>query len=80
MTVSIQGILTSPTEPSVEEDDSDTAPGSSRNTEDNQETNWPDAPLIQIPGISSTTSDPQPEVYYSEHHTNYTPQTLKFLN
>ena len=30
-----------------------------------QETDWPDAPTIKIPGISSTTSDQPPEVMYN---------------
>ena len=80
MTVSIQGILTSPTEPSVEEDDSDTAPGNSRNTENNQETNWPDTAPIQIPGISLTTQNPQPEAYHNTHQAQFTPANSKFLN
>ena len=50
--VSIQGILTSPTESSVEEDESDTAPAITRNTESTQDTNWPDAVPVQILGMS----------------------------
>ena len=79
MTVSIQGILTSTTEPSVEEDDSDTAPGNTRNTENNQEIDWPDAVPMQILGISSTTQDPQPEAYQSEHKGHYTPTNFEIL-
>ena len=30
-----------------------------------QETDWPDAPAIQIPGVSSTTSDQPPEVTHN---------------
>ena len=34
--------------------------------QDQQETDWPDAPAIQIPGVSSTTDQP-PEVMYNRH-------------
>ena len=32
-----------------------------------QETNWSDAPTIQIPGVSLTTSDQPPQVMYNRH-------------
>ena len=55
-TVFVQRTLEMIPESSVLEDDNSIAP--ENNTPQNQqETNWPDAPTIQIPGVSSTTSD-----------------------
>ena len=34
-------------------------------SQNQQETDWPDTPTIQIPGISSTTPDQPPEVKYN---------------
>ena len=46
-------------------DDNSIAPDNSATSQNQQETDWPDAPAIQIPGISSTTSDQPPEVMYN---------------
>ena len=61
-TVSIQGTLEMIPESSILEDDNSIAPENITAPQNEQETNWPDAPTIQIPGVSSTTSDQPPEV------------------
>ena len=65
VTVSVQGTLNTPQESSKLEDDNSTAPDIITTFQNQQETNWPDAPAIQIPGISSTTSDQPPKVTYN---------------
>ena len=49
----------------VLEDDNSTAPDNITTSQNQQETDWPEAPTIQIPGISSTTLDQPPEVTYN---------------
>ena len=65
ITVSVQGTLNTSQESSVLEDENSTAPDNITTPQNQQETGWPDAPAIQIPGISSTTSDQPPEVMYN---------------
>ena len=67
VTVSVQGTLNTSQEPSILEDDNSIAPDNFTTPQSQQETNWPDAPAIQIPGVSSTTSDQPPEVMYNRH-------------
>ena len=44
-------------------------------TRDNlPETDWPDVPTVQIPCVSSTTTDQPPEVEYCERTAPYTAQ------
>ena len=57
VTISVQGTLNTPQESSVLEDDSSTVPDNITTSQNQQETNWPEAPAVQIPGISSTTLD-----------------------
>ena len=71
--VSVQGILMTPQEPSIEEDDNSTALGNATDTETHQETDWPHAPTVQIPGVSSMTSDQPQEVTYNIHQTQPSP-------
>ena len=66
-TVSVQGTLNISPEPSVLEDDNSIAPDNIATSQNHQETNWPDAPTVQILGVSSTTSDQPPEVTYNRH-------------
>ena len=66
-TVSIQGTLEMVPESSVLEDDNSIAPENITALQNQQETDWPDAPTIQIPGVSSTTLDQPPEVTYNRH-------------
>ena len=66
-TVSIQGTLEMIPESSVLEDDNSIAPENNTAPQNQQETDWPDAPTIQISGVSSTTSDQPPEVMYNRH-------------
>ena len=49
------------------EDDNSIAPDNINTSQNQQETNWPDALTIQILGISSTTLDQPPEVTYNRH-------------
>ena len=51
-------------EPSELEDDNSIAPKNNTVQQNKQETDWPDTPAIQIPGVSSTTDQP-PEVMYN---------------
>ena len=61
-TVSVQGTLEMIPEPSEPEDDSSITPEDNTVQQNQQETDWPDAPAIQIPGVSLTTSDQPLEV------------------
>ena len=65
VTVSVQGTLNTSQESSILEDDNSIAPDNITTSQNQQETDWPDAPAIQIPGISSMTSDQPPEVTYN---------------
>ena len=65
VTVSVQGTLNTLQESSILEDDNSIAPDNITTPQNQQETYWPDAPTVQIPGISSTTSDQPPEVTYN---------------
>ena len=65
VTVSVQGTLNTSQESSVLEDDNSIALDNITTSQNQQETDWPDAPTIQILGVSSTTSDRPPEVMYN---------------
>ena len=67
VTVSVQGTLNISQESSILEDDNSIAPDNITTPQNQQETDWPDAPAIQIPGISSTTSDQPAEVTNNRH-------------
>ena len=63
-------------EPSEPEDDNSIAPEINTVQQNQQETNWPDAPAIQIPGVSSTTDQP-PEVTYNRRQVQPSTENLK---
>ena len=65
VTVSVQGTLNTSQESSILEDDNSIALDNFTTPQNQQETDWPDTPTIQIPGVSSTTSDQPPEVMYN---------------
>ena len=65
-TVSVQGTLETILEPSEPDNDNNIAPENNTVQQNQQETDWSDAPIIQIPGVSSTTDQPQ-EVTYNRH-------------
>ena len=65
-TASVQGTLELTPETSEPEDVNSIAPENNTVQQDQQETDWPDAPAIQIPGVSSTTDQPL-EVTYNRH-------------
>ena len=67
--LSVQGTLNTSQESSVLEDDNSIAPDNITISQNQQETDWPDAPAIKIPGIYSTTSDQPPEVMYNRCQT-----------
>ena len=75
-TVSIQGTLEMIPESSVLEDDDSMAPENNTDPQTQQETNWPDDPAIQIPGVSSTTDQP-PEVMYNRQQVQPSAENLK---
>ena len=64
---SVQGTLEMIPESSEPEDDNSITPEDNMVQQNQQETDWPDTPTIQIPGVSSTTSDQPPEVTYNRH-------------
>ena len=57
--------------------DNSTAPDNINTPQDQQETNWPDTPTIQIPGVSLTTPDHPPEVTYHRCQTQDSPIDFK---
>ena len=63
--VPVQGTLELIPGSSVLEDDNSISPENNMVLQNQQETDWSDAPTIQIPGVSSTTSDQPPEVTYN---------------
>ena len=65
VTVSVQGTLNTSQEPSILEDDNSIDPDNITTSQNQQETDWPDAPAVQILGISSTTSNQPPEITYN---------------
>ena len=62
VTISVQETLYMPQESSVLENDNSIAPDNITTHQNQQETEWPDAPTIQIPEVSLTTLDQPPEV------------------
>ena len=56
--VPVQGTLATIPEASEPENDNSIAPGTNTDQQDHQETNWPDAPPMQIPRVSSSTAQP----------------------
>ena len=78
--VLVQEILNTLAEPTVEGYDNNTAPVNDTNPEIHQETDWPDASPIQIPGISSMTPDQLPEVTYNRCQTHSLPDTSEIPN
>ena len=74
-TVSVQGTLEMIPESSELEDDNSIAP-EYNTVQQNQETDWPDTPTIQIPGVSSTTDQP-PEVTYNRQQAQPSTENLK---
>ena len=65
VTIPVQGTLNTPQESSILEDDNSTAPDNITTSQNQQETDWPKATAIQIPGVSSTPLDQPPEVTYN---------------
>ena len=57
--VPVQGTLATIPETSEPEDDNSIAPGTNTDQQNYQETDWPDAPPVQIPRVSSLTAQPQ---------------------
>ena len=78
-TVSVQGTLNTSQESSLLEDDNSIAPDNITTSQNQQETNWPDAPAVQIMGVSSTTLDQPPEVMYNRHQIQPSTVDLKIL-
>ena len=77
ITVSVQGTRNTSPEPSILEDDNSIAPDNIATSQNQQETDWPDTPTIQIPGVSSTTSDQPPEVTYNRRQVQPSTVDLK---
>ena len=64
--VPVQGTLATIPEISEPEDDNSITPGTNTDQQNYQETNWPDAPPMQIPTVSSLTAQ-LPEQGYNRH-------------
>ena len=60
----------------VLKDDNSIAPENNTDPRNQQETDWPDAPAIQIPGVSSTTDQPL-EVMYNRQQAQPSAENLK---
>ena len=76
-TVSIQGTLETIPDSSVLEDENSIAPENNMALQNQQETDWPDALTIQMPGVSSTTSDQPPKVTYNRRQVQPSMVDLK---
>ena len=76
-TVSVQGTLEMIPESSELEDDNSIAPKNNMVLQNQQETDWPDAPTIQKPGVSSTTSDQPLEVMYNRQQVQPSTENLE---
>ena len=59
----VQGTLATIPEVSEPEDDNSIAPGTKTDQQTYQETDWPDAPPMQIPRVSSSTAQPPEQGY-----------------
>ena len=75
-TVLVQGTLETIPESSVPENDNSIAPENNTDPQNQQETDWPDAPAIQIPGVSSTTDQPL-EVMYNRRQAQPSTENLE---
>ena len=64
--VPVQGTLETIPEASEPEHDNSIAPGTNTDQQNYQEIDWPDAPPMQIPRVSSSTAQP-PEQGYNRH-------------
>ena len=74
--VPVQGTLATIPETSESEDDNSTAPGTNTDQQNYQETNWPDAPPMQIPRVSSLTAQ-LPEQGYNRCQAQPTKENFK---
>ena len=61
--VPVQGTLETIPETSEPEDDNSIAPGTNTDQQNYQETDWSDAPPMQIPRVSSSTAQPPEQAY-----------------
>ena len=64
-TVSVQDILDKSHNLPELLDDNSTTPGTATPYQDHIQTDWPDAPAIQVPEVSSATEDSPPELTYT---------------
>ena len=77
--VPVQGTLATIPETSEPEDDNSIAPGTNTDQQNYQETDWPDAPPVQIPRVSSLTAKP-PEQGYNRRQAQPSTEISKYLN
>ena len=75
--VPVQGTLTTIPEASEPEDEDSIAPGTNTDQQNYQETDWPDAPPVQIPRVSSLTAEPPEQGYIKSSPPQ---KILKYLN
>ena len=61
--VPVQGTLATIPEISEPEDDNSIAPGANTDQQNYQETDWPDAPPVKIPRVSSSAAQPPEQGY-----------------
>ena len=74
--VPVQGRLATILETSEPEDDNSIAPGTNTDQQNYQETDWTDAPPVQIPRVSSSTAQP-PEQGYNRHQAQPSAENFK---
>ena len=72
----VQGTLATIPEVSEPEDDISIAPGTKTDQQTYQETDWPDAPPMQIPRVSSLTAQP-PEQGHNSHQAQPSADNFK---
>ena len=74
--VPVQGTLATIPETSKPEDDDSIAPVTNTDQQNYQEANWPDAPPVQIPRVSSSTAQP-PEQGYNRRQVQPSAENFK---
>ena len=76
-TVYIQETLETIPESSVLDHDNSIAPENNIDPQNQQETDWPDTPTVQIPGVSSTTTDQPLEATYNRQKVQPSTENLE---
>ena len=78
VTISVQGTLNTPQESSILQDDNSTALDNITTSQNQQETDWPEAPTIQIPGVLQQHQINQQKSHIIDAKSSLLQQTLKY--